>query len=199
MCQEMDEYTYAFLSKDNPQIHWYCSHCRYCSHCNLGASKLFKSINMVNSALTERINLVETKVHGVRDDLGARVKLLEDKPDNRKDIDMVQEILDKVEKFISDKQAVGATGGAAEVTEGEGSGPTVQDLRDEESRKNNLIIYRVHESDDKKVGEDHDEGYMMELVRKQLDIPDIVRLARLRDKEKHQEAGSREPHGPSRN
>ena len=64
-----------------------------------------------NSALTDRINSVEAKVDGVRDDLGARVKSLEDKPDNRKDIDKVQERLDIVEKFISEKQAVEATGG----------------------------------------------------------------------------------------
>ena len=186
-CQKVSDTVYkAIEDEDNEQLHWYCS------HCNLGASSVLQMISKVNTELsgkiddvnrtvsknhretTKKIAEINNGMEVLTNDHDGRLRRLETKEKTESDIE--QQLVDLTHK-VDELTKPGST-----ITDGKPNANNValiekklQELREEDKRKNNIIIYKMQESTETegKKREDDDRNAAMDLFRNILEVTNI--------------------------
>ena len=156
-CQEVPTATYTFLSENKDEsIKWYCKHCKVTA---LGIVNEVSKMAASFKDMEKRVKKLETQVKSKANeaDLAAlRTELhgeLEEKASAEElhELQQTRPSKETIKQMIKEEiQAVGTTTvrpaeGNTEEEDGDRRGEIANEVMDIESRKNNIIIYRVAE------------------------------------------------------
>lgn len=174
-CQNVPKDVYKYFEDNTtPQIHWYCK------HCNQGAVSLMQMINKSSLELDKKIDLVNKRVDKAEGEINTKASLkshteLEEKVEktNEEHTKKINELERKLGELEINPH-IQAEGEAGKVQE-ETLEKLVRELKDGESRKNNIMIYHVDESEeeDKKTQYEYDAAFVKELFINQMEVAGI--------------------------
>ena len=162
-CQKVPDIVYRAIEEgDTDQLHWYCS------HCNLGASSVLKMVSQVRTEMIGKIDEVnrtlirnkreqDNKLANINKDLNVRDKDYEKRFKKLEDgeqtgqVVVLEQKLAKLTQKVDGFTATGgskATAGRSHVDNEKVIDNKMKEMREEEIRRNNIIIHNVPESED---------------------------------------------------
>ena len=195
-CQNVPQVMYDMFNSDEGLggIHWFCT------HCNRGASNVFMMMNRISEDMnagvkalkehTKRIDVNVAKLAGRVTQQDQKIKKTDKLLEEVDATNLRKNMTDLTTRMDTMEEKTKGTEAGAIIDVSKDMEAKIQDLREEENRKQNLLIYNIKESEetDGKVREQADRNTIIELCTGPLGIQDfsddnILKVARLGKKQ----------------
>ena len=172
-CLKLSDHEYEFLSK-REDMHWFCARCEG------GTLLSIKTDREIAERCADYFRILEDKIKNMETDMGAKADMqqliqLEEVVDTKVDKAQLDQLADRVSKIERNfgNRASGTPGGSEAARDPEEMvNNNLTELRDRESRKENLVLFNIPEStsDDTENRKLYDIAQTSELLESELNV-----------------------------